>query len=213
MEIISWAYKITHKIVRKNKVLMNFVLFVKRQYQNNKRKHIRSQIHDPNFWINQKLEICGGRTPYKPSEYINCDILKYPEVDVIIDITEKLPFPDDALAEVFSCATLEHISLEEGKQAMREFFRILKPGGKVIIAVPDLNKIIANHRKGEYKKAILFFAGAMKDEYDYHRYLYTADEMIGLLTEIGFSNCKEVDYNIPRHQKEYMFQVEATKQD
>lgn len=47
---------------------------------------------------------------------------------------ERLPFPDDTFDLVFSMAVLEHI--DDKALALREMFRVSKPGGMVIFCVP-----------------------------------------------------------------------------
>jgi SAM-dependent methyltransferase len=42
---------------------------------------------------------------------------------------------------VFCCHALEHLYPHEVTQAVKEFYRVLKPGGKVIILVPDLEDV------------------------------------------------------------------------
>ena len=67
--------------------------------------------------------------------WINLDIVKGKGVDVAHNL-EKFPYPfkDNELDIVFASQILEHISNLDG--VMKEFSRILKSGGKLIIEVP-----------------------------------------------------------------------------
>lgn len=47
----------------------------------------------------------------------------------------------DPVDVVFCCHALEHLYPHEVTQAIQEFYRVLKPGGKVIILVPDLEDV------------------------------------------------------------------------
>ncbi len=79
-----------------------------------------------------KLEFgCGDN---KHEGYIGCDISKIKGVDVILDLNKKIPFKNNSVDEIRIEHTLEH--LEDPIKVITEIYRILKPGGKLIIKVP-----------------------------------------------------------------------------
>lgn len=55
-----------------------------------------------------------------------------------IDATQPLPFADDSFAYVFAEHMIEHIDYSDGRNLMREIHRVLRPGGVIRIATPDL---------------------------------------------------------------------------
>jgi ubiquinone/menaquinone biosynthesis C-methylase UbiE len=80
-----------------------------------------------------KLDIgCGNR---KKDGYIGVDIVKTPSVDIVCDIRQGLPMiENNSVDEIYCSHILEHIAnLEE---VMKEFHRILKSSGSLIIRVP-----------------------------------------------------------------------------
>ena len=54
---------------------------------------------------------------------------------VLCDVTQGLPFPNESFDLVFSSAVLEH--LFDYGHVLREMFRVLRPGGRVIVEVPN----------------------------------------------------------------------------
>jgi SAM-dependent methyltransferase len=64
---------------------------------------------------------------------INADIIDYPNVDVVCDIS-NLPFKSNSIDLVVSIAVLEHV--KEPEKVVSEIRRILKPGGKIFIYIP-----------------------------------------------------------------------------
>ncbi len=50
-------------------------------------------------------------------------------------VCERLPFPDDAFDVVFSHEVLEHV--QDDRAACREITRVLRPGGRAVIFVPN----------------------------------------------------------------------------
>jgi SAM-dependent methyltransferase len=65
-------------------------------------------------------------------EYITAD-LESPLADVKMDIME-IPFDDDTFDMIICNHTLEHV--DDDRRAMRELYRVLKPGGRGILNSP-----------------------------------------------------------------------------
>lgn len=57
------------------------------------------------------------------------DRYPFPGIDVVCDVTDGLPFPDNYFHRVFSQDFLEHIPPEKKIFLMNEIFRVLKPKG------------------------------------------------------------------------------------
>lgn len=57
------------------------------------------------------------------------------------DLRQGLPFDDNACDAVYHSHVLEHLRPEEAARLLAECFRVLKPGGTLRIAVPDLEGI------------------------------------------------------------------------
>ena len=70
--------------------------------------------------------------------WLNTDI--EPEVDgvVFLDATKPFPFDRNSFDYVFSEHMIEHISRSEASMMLRECQRVLRPGGTIRIATPDL---------------------------------------------------------------------------
>ena len=65
---------------------------------------------------------------------------------------EKLPFPDDYFDLVLSHEVLEHV--QDDQQAINEILRVLKPGGRLILFVPNRGYPFETHGifwKGKYR--------------------------------------------------------------
>jgi predicted SAM-dependent methyltransferase len=66
------------------------------------------------------------------------DYFWMPHIDICWDIT-KLPYPleNNSVEGIYTEHCLEHIALDDFRLNIQEFYRVLSPGGKVRIVVPD----------------------------------------------------------------------------
>jgi SAM-dependent methyltransferase len=79
---------------------------------------------------------CGaGRRDTYYSNVVNYEIVDYDTTDVI-GVGEVFPFNDGAFEAVISVAVLEHV--KDPFRCASEIARVLKPGGRLIAAVPFL---------------------------------------------------------------------------
>lgn len=87
------------------------------------------------------LDLSCGNKPYEnwysavTEKSIGCDIIQSSEnrVDVICPATE-LAFPDQTFDTILCTQVLEHVF--EQQKMINEAYRVLKPGGKLILTVP-----------------------------------------------------------------------------
>lgn len=87
------------------------------------------------------LDIGCGNKPYTPffegklSSYTGCDIIQSDRnlVDILCPATD-IPLPDNCKDTVFTTQVIEHVADHKGLLA--EAFRILKPGGYLILSGP-----------------------------------------------------------------------------
>ena len=78
---------------------------------------------------------CGHRFH---GEWINLDLNAHSPNVRKWDITKGLPFADGEIDAVYHSHVLEHLEPEVARALLRECFRVLRPGGTLRIAVPDL---------------------------------------------------------------------------
>jgi SAM-dependent methyltransferase len=81
---------------------------------------------------------CGGR--FHP-DWINLD--RHPQHPSVRghDVTTGLPFPAGHFDAVYHSHLLEHLPRDQALPLVRECFRVLRPGGILRVAVPDLEQI------------------------------------------------------------------------
>lgn len=93
-------------------------------------------------------DIGGGAHPqYKAryASYVLVDVDASYHPDIVADI-QQLPFKDGSLEAILCLSVLEHV--EDPFRAVRELYRVLKPGGTVLVSVPF---IWPYHASSHYK--------------------------------------------------------------
>ena len=105
------------------------------------------------------------------------------DIDFRVGVIEALPFPDSSLDVVTSSLMMHHLPDDLKKRGLAEIYRVLKPGGRLLIA--DFMRptgSLLNH---------LFIA------FTRHRGLKTGiEDLQKLLNEAGFTQTKQLDGNI-----------------
>lgn len=69
--------------------------------------------------------------------FVNVDWQWRPGIDVCLDISKGIHFPDARFDGIFTEHCLEHVLFPECVEVARNFFRILAPGGRLRVIVPD----------------------------------------------------------------------------
>lgn len=106
-----------------------------------------------------RLNLGAGNSPIPG--YVNLDLKTGTDV-------RKLPYEDGTVDEIRASHVLEHISLHETLAVVRHWVNVLKPGGLLKIAVPDLEWLIENRFSGDPDWERYIFGG-QTDENDYHK--------------------------------------------
>jgi len=137
---------------------------------------------------------CGPLTPYG---WINSDIVGFPGVDVVGDVLQGLPFDDDSFDVIVSIHALPEIPYRQQNTALRELYRILKPGGTIRFSLPDLDKALQAYRARDIDYFFLIpedevqtLSGKMIVQllwYGQSRCMFTTEFASELLTRNGFT--------------------------
>ena len=81
--------------------------------------------------------------------WLNSDFSPRSTDSIRIDATQPLPFDDSTFEYVYSEHMIEHLQRSDGERLLGEITRVLRPGGRVRISTPDLDRLIALFRPAE----------------------------------------------------------------
>lgn len=143
--------------------------------------------------------------------WLNTDLA--PELSSIVrlDVTRRFPFPDASFDLVFSEHMIEHVPFADARHMLAECRRIMRPGGGIRIATPDLAKITGLYSSPASAEAAAYLAwsrarhsisGPGGDRchvinslfYGHgHRFLYDEETLAAVLLEAGFHTAKRYE--------------------
>jgi predicted SAM-dependent methyltransferase len=135
------------------------------------------------------------------------DIEERPEVDFVGDAADLSQFADNSVDAIYASHVLEHFyhSLNnELVNTLTEWYRVLKPGGKLLISVPDMKTIcwlFLNPNlmplEKHYLMRVMF--GGQTNQYDVHKVGFDLDILYLYINEVGFSHIEQVsEFNLFR---------------
>ena len=84
-----------------------------------------------------------GETGY--ANWIGVDCVFRRNVTLVLDLRRPLPIPDSSVDSCYSEHFLEHLYPEEGLRHLGEVYRILKPGGRYRVVVPDAIRFVERY--------------------------------------------------------------------
>ena len=127
---------------------------------------------------------------------------------IYLDATHPFPLPDASFDYVFSEHQIEHLSYTNGLSMLRECFRVLRPGGRIRTATPDLTTIaglaaadLSDEQRRYVRWVIETFVPEAPGELSAfainnafrnwgHRFLYNEATLAYALARVGFGDSR-----------------------
>lgn len=113
--------------------------------------------------------------------------------DIKTDLRE-LPLPDDHADEAMAIHVFEHFQRWEAPAVLTEWRRVLKPGARLVLELPELMRCCRNvlEHGSEPRRGVwgLFGDPGYADPLMVHKWCYTEAELVGLVKAAGFRKVK-----------------------
>jgi predicted SAM-dependent methyltransferase len=153
-----------------------------------------------------RLELGAGER--KMPGWLSADING--QSDLCLNLSQPIPFPDNAVAEVYSSHMLEHFQYPQPMMSLlSECRRILEPGGYFKVAVPNARIYLESYSRTQdfapefycrYKPA--YHYNSKIDYVNYiaymagdHRYMFDEENLLVILSNAGFNDVRLRDYD------------------
>lgn len=148
---------------------------------------------------NKQLHLgCGSK--YIPG-FIHCDLADYEHIDFKQDIRDLSNFGNESIDLIYCSHALEYFDRHEVIEVLTEWYRILKKGGVLRLAVPDFQAIVNVYLKYndlEHQGILGPLYGKWQNsnttETFYHKTTWDFKSLSKALVNIGFRNVQR--YNI-----------------
>ncbi|WP_342075972.1 methyltransferase domain-containing protein [Yoonia sp. SS1-5] len=143
---------------------------------------------------------CGKR--HFPG-WFHVDALDYPHVDHIGPVEDLHFVPDGTASLIYASHLLEHFTRKTYMDALREWRRVLAPGGVLRLAVPDFAACAKLYMEGGLTRGIEdirgLLMGGQRDKYDFHSMVFDEPDLSRALKEAGFSHTRRWDWRTTEH--------------
>ena len=120
--------------------------------------------------------------------FINIDQFENVKPDMVCDAM-SLPYDPGTISEIYCGHMLEHMTLKDGKKALRYWKSLLIPGGKITITVPDFDYCIKKYLKNPTSKALIELNDEIIYSYcqkSHHKYCYSGALLKEIMARVGF---------------------------
>lgn len=163
----------------------------------------------------RKVQLGAGLTQL--DDWLATDVAPRRDDVLAVDATRPLPFPDASIDYIGAEHVIEHVRYAQGRRLLANCLRVLKPGGVMRIATPDLAKLISVYR-GEAGREGERFVELMGRRYLHgredpvavlnlamrawgHRYLYDERALRELMNGAGFTDLSRCEFGRSRHEE------------
>jgi predicted SAM-dependent methyltransferase len=146
------------------------------------------------------MKLYIGSRDYKPEGYLTVDIDPGNRPDIVADATNLTTIASNSVDEVIASHVLEHIPYPRSFAALGEWARVLKVGGVLKVAVPDLKLLCSMVMRGlnlYQAVGLMYGAGRVDNVYEAHQWGYTREMLLEMFAVLGFAEFS--DWSSPVH--------------
>lgn len=140
---------------------------------------------------------CGPK--YIPG-FVHVDLMDYKHIDKRVSV-DSLDFaPNNSVDLIYASHVLEHFGRNEVDQVLREWYRVLAPGGILRIAVPDFEAVAKRYYvTGNITEVMGLVCGGQRNQNDFHKIIFDYHSLNKRLISVGFCSVSRYDWKRTEH--------------
>lgn len=135
---------------------------------------------------------------------------------VYMDAGKRFPLPDESMNFVYSEHLFEHLTYQQAQNMLKESYRVLKPGGIMRLATPDLQFLLGLYQEPEKPLHKAYMEFSVKDDgmpaspvYVIsrfhtnwgHQIIYDRETLTRMLEEVGFRDMTSCEVGQSVHEE------------
>ena len=140
---------------------------------------------------------CYGK---KIPGFVNVDIRPEVNPDLLDDAFKLEKVENESVDLIYASHVLEHGDFQESAEALKRWSEVLKSGGTIRLAVPDMEAHFAHyfyHRDLEALHSA--FWGSQRHPYDYHKNGWDFNKLKKDLEKVGFTDVRRYNWRETEH--------------
>lgn len=127
--------------------------------------------------------------------YKHVDVYKYKHIDFTTDAKDLSMILDNEVDEIYACHVLEHFHKDEIKIVLKEWYRVLKKGGVLRLAVPNFEMIVEEYSENKNLNKLLgLLYGGQNYKYNFHYTVFDYKLLKQYLEENNFIDINYYDW-------------------
>lgn len=142
---------------------------------------------------------CGEK--FIPEFTYHVDIRKLPHVDFVTSADKLGMFDDNSVNLIYVCHLLDHFDRNTYEGALKEWYRVLKSGGILRLAVSDFEAVVRIYLKTHDLESLLgLIVGGQTYPENKHGIVFDFAFLSRELTKVGFKNIRRYDWRETIHK-------------
>lgn len=134
----------------------------------------------------------GGRGTYIPG-FLNVDLSDEHDVEIKTDVSDLSQFQDNSVSEIYASQILEHFPHVKTESVLKEWYRVLKPGARITIGVPDFARAVEIYMHyGLCDWVVNQLYGDQGYPLAFHYVSFTFAKLAKMLDTVGFKRIKRI---------------------
>lgn len=135
---------------------------------------------------------CGNK---RLEGMLNADAFDESVRDVALNAVDLGRYSDGSVDLIEAHHLLEHLTHDDARAALAEWRRVLRPGGTVVLTLPDLDQVVALWQRSDHHTRYLreqspivaMLYGSQEHPGMFHHWGYTQQRLAEELCEAGFA--------------------------
>lgn len=135
--------------------------------------------------------------------FVHVDIIDAPHIDNRCSVDNLCDYADSSVDLIYASHVLEHFGRYEVDAVLRGWYRVLKPGGILRVAVPDFAAVVELYEQEGLQEGfsglVGLVCGGQRNQYDFHKIIFDEAFLTFLLKKTGFRDIRRWDWRTTEH--------------